>query len=238
MHHERDLSTPANERPHEPAIPSVHDRPKPLAVGPVVSKGPGTMPLFPAIARGTLERIIEQIDVDLSEVQQRVILVTAPQQGDGATTVAWWLLSLLATSRQGDVLYFDASMQAGETPTVDAKTSEMEEPADGVPRVVPTEAAGIYSLEALDSNSGRGPALQSIARTLAQLRERFSWIVIDAPPPSCFSPRSVFLVQHADAILLVLAAGRTDRNQAIDTVELIRRSGGRVIGALLNKTQS
>lgn len=196
------------------------------------------MPLFPAIARGTLERIIEQIDVDLSEVQHRVILVTAPQRGDGATTVTWWLLSLLATTRQGDVLYFDASMQPGETPAVDAQTTETEGSGDRIPRVFPTEAAGIYSLEALDSSAGRGPALQDIARALAQLRERFSWIVIDAPPPSCFSPRSVFLVQHADAILLVLAASRTDRNQAIDTVELIRRSGGRVIGALLNKTQS
>jgi Mrp family chromosome partitioning ATPase len=45
----------------------------------------------------------------------------------------------------------------------------------------------------------------------------------------------VFLGQMADAAILVLEADRTDREHAKSTADLIRRNGGRLVGAVLNK---
>lgn len=192
---------------------------------------------FPAAARRALERIIEQIDVDLASISNRVVLVTASQLGDGASTVAWWLVSYLARTQGGKLLYVDASMSARTAS--DHGAAPVEGGAVGLVQQIRATAAGqIDTLTLRETISGRGPALHDIAEALTRLREEYAWIIIDAPPPSCFSPRSVFLVQHADGVFLVLEANRTDRDQVRDTVELIRRSGGRVIGALLNKTRS
>jgi Mrp family chromosome partitioning ATPase len=207
---------------------------KPETTAPHISLRPAYS--FPGAARGALSRIVEQIDVDLANVPHRVVLVTAPQKGDGASTVAWWLVSYLASTHRGKLLYVDASMQGG------AASADQPTPADAgsaglVQQVRSTGVRDIDTLELRETAAGRGPALHDVADALAQLREEYAWIVIDAPPPSCFSPRSVFLVQHADGVFLVLEANRTDRDQALETVDLIRRSGGRVIGALLNKTK-
>jgi len=192
---------------------------------------------FPAAARGALDRIVEQIDVDLANIANRVVLVTAPERGDGASTVARWLVSYLSSTHGGKLLYVDASLQSGPAFADQATPADVGS-ARLIRQVRPTGVHDIHALELRETDSGRGPALHDIAEALAQLREEYAWIVVDAPPPSCFSPRSVFLAQHADGVFIVLQANRSDRDQVRETVDLIRRSGGRVIGALLNKTRA
>lgn len=188
---------------------------------------------LPEETRGALQRIVEQLDVDLVDVQHRIILVTGAATGDGVSTITQWLLLLLAGTREGDLLYVNASTQAEiNDDSAVVTTQELSQ------HVRPTLVPSVYSLEVRNTSSGVGPGLHDIARALADLRGRFTWIVIDAPPPSCFSPRSAFLVQQADGVLVVLEANRTDRDHAKNTVELIRQSGGRVIGALLNKSKT
>jgi len=189
--------------------------------------------VVPDVARGALQRIIEQLDIDLVEVQHRIILVTGSQTGDGASTITRWLQSLLASTREGDLLCVNASMQTEPEDggiAVDARELSRQVRPTAIPRV--------YVLDLPDPSSGRGPSLNDIGHALAELRERFTWIIIDSPPPSCFSPRSAFLVQQADGVLIVLEANRTDREQAQITVDLVRQNGGRVIGALFNKSST
>lgn len=182
----------------------------------------------PAEALAALRRLVEKIDVDLPHVPQRIVLVTGVHRGAGASSVAGWLLSLLAATHQGDVLYVDAATRSS------APAEPREGPA-GEAQMVPVRRSQSPRVFALDpATLGRRVDPHELAALLGELRQRFAWVVIDAAPPAA-SPLSLLLGQKADAVVLVVEAERTEREAMRQAAELIRGHGGRLVGALLNK---
>jgi hypothetical protein len=145
-------------------------------------------------------------------------------------------LRFLAEAGESALLYLDASTPAAPVEGKPAAAAAIDAESLAL-HLRPTAISQIKSMDLRAISAGRDPALGDIAQAVSVLREQCTWIVIDAAPPSCFSPRSLFLAQQADAVLLVLGANVTDRGLAQTTVELIRRAGGRVIGALLNRSR-
>ncbi|MFL5353837.1 GumC family protein [Archangium sp.] len=74
---------------------------------------------------------------------------------------------------------------------------------------------------------------RAFSELLGKLRERFDCILLDSPPLGPVSDALV-LSKQADGILLVLKAGRTQREQAKRAIRSLRDVKARVIGALLN----
>ncbi len=67
---------------------------------------------------------------------------------------------------------------------------------------------------------------------IALLRSRADFLVFDAPPVLAVTDAAV-LGMKADGVLLVIAAGRTRREQARQARELLERARVRVVGAVL-----
>lgn len=74
----------------------------------------------------------------------------------------------------------------------------------------------------------------AIETLLGILRERFEFILVDAP--ACLNhPETMMFVRHADGIVLVVSADCAGARTVQSAAELLRRNGSRVIGVVLNR---
>jgi polysaccharide biosynthesis transport protein len=68
----------------------------------------------------------------------------------------------------------------------------------------------------------------------ARLRERFDLVLIDSPPVLPVTDAAI-LSRHADATLLLVAAGQTRRGDLLRAVERLNQVGAKILGIVLNK---
>lgn len=71
---------------------------------------------------------------------------------------------------------------------------------------------------------------------LGELGDRFGRVVMDAPPVLAVTDALV-LGGLADGVCFVVCAGRTDRNAARRALELLERSGCRILGVVFNQAE-
>jgi Mrp family chromosome partitioning ATPase len=74
----------------------------------------------------------------------------------------------------------------------------------------------------------------AVRSTLAALTAQFEWVVVDGPPV-LDAPESVDLAPLVDGVVLVVRSGHTKRPIALRAVELLRKSGVRLVGCVLNR---
>lgn len=170
----------------------------------------------------------------------KVILVSSPSAGEGKTTVALNLASVLA--QQGITCLMEGDLRhpriesvlninpaagleevlAGTLPLNDALV-----PAQDIPgltilpvREFPGSPADLLGSEKMKS-------------TLATLREQFAHIVIDSPPILSFSDARA-LATLSDAVILISRYGYTTRRAIARSAELLEGVQAPVLGVVLN----
>ncbi len=72
-----------------------------------------------------------------------------------------------------------------------------------------------------------------MGRLLRELATRYDVVVIDTPPVLAAADAEILAAQ-ADAVLIVVRAGQTERPAATYAVQQLRAVGARVLGAVLN----
>ena len=70
-------------------------------------------------------------------------------------------------------------------------------------------------------------------RLLAELRQKYDWILLDSPPAMSLAD-AVLLSSKADMVLMVIQHNQTDRDLAARSVFQFRNVGASVVGAILN----
>lgn len=75
--------------------------------------------------------------------------------------------------------------------------------------------------------------LVRINEILNQLKEQFNCVIIDCPPVMLVGD-SVMFAKEMDGILLVIKAGKTQREVAKYAADLLRGAGGQIVGVILN----
>ena len=74
----------------------------------------------------------------------------------------------------------------------------------------------------------------ALRETLDAVASGYDWILIDGPPV-LESPEAPTLGVVADGVVVVVQAGRTKRPVLSRSVDLLNRSGGRLLGVVLNR---
>jgi capsular exopolysaccharide synthesis family protein len=174
-----------------------------------------------------------------------VLLLTSPGPGEGKTTVSTNLAIALARTGR-EVLLVDADLRkprvheifglANDTGLSDLLRAEKRATEHEVRALCQsTELAG---LNVLTSGKGDEETLDLLSRRrsqelMDQLRRQFDAVIIDTPPVMHLADARV-LGRLADAVVLVVRAGETNRDVAIAARRRLAEDGIPLLGTILN----
>jgi Mrp family chromosome partitioning ATPase len=220
--------------PVEPAPlrPAVVSRPAtPAAAAPVVE--PGTVPHVgaapAAVLTGEVMRQMTALRVGLEAALEgrtsRVVMFVGTMGGEGVTSVATQFAASLADDGRPPCVLLDAH---ASRPGARSRRAALPSARGAAPE----RPAGSIRVAALGEGGGRAPA--AVRSTLAALSAQYEWVVVDGPPV-LEAPESVDLAPLVDGVVLVVHSGHTKRPVAQRAVEMLRKSGVRVVGCVLNR---
>lgn len=177
----------------------------------------------------------------------RSVLVTSARPEEGKTTVATHLAITMALSGM-NVLIVDADLRAPKLheffgleqgvgvsnildgPEVDGIVQSViiNPQADGPPRLVNVIGSGMAR-----SHQFKMFGSSKMQSKVSELRDAFDFLIIDSPPVLAFSD-ALPLIRLVDGVVLVLRTGEVSEADAVAAKELIVRSGGRMLGVVMN----
>jgi Mrp family chromosome partitioning ATPase len=199
------------------------------APGPVPARpGPSGSGMLAAVSMEEEMVVLRQrIEVLLPDHPNRAIEFIGSRAGEGTSTVAGEFARVSATRFRQRVLLLQMDPHGREQghPGVGSDHS-----ADSVGRfdIAPLPEEFLAASVAAGSPGA--------VATWARFRAAYDLIVIDAPPATT-SPHGLALARYVDGVVLVLAAEDTRWPVADRVKQSIERSGGRVLGVVLNKRQ-
>ena len=175
--------------------------------------------------------------------EYRAIVVTSSVPGEGKSTTSGNLALSLAQSGN-KVLLVDCDMRK---PSIHKKfkISNISGTAELLLRKESFEdVANFYNENLTIITAGKIPPnpsemLSSRAMTafIKEMKKEFKYIILDTPPLQAVTDAQV-LSTKVDGVLLIVRAGSTKRDAVLNSVDLIKKVQGKVIGTVLNGVEN
>ena len=215
-------------------IPRVADETSPIARGQKIHIDPGS-----DVAE-SYRSLRTAIYFGSKEAPAHSILVTSPERGDGKTTLASNLaISMAQASRR--TLIIDADMRAPMQDLIFSMNGR-----HGLAGVLQGKQAledcirhtGIENLDLLPAGvAARNPSellnSQKFIELIEGLSEKYDHVIIDSPPLLAVTDARI-IAASADATLLVLRAGKSNRKLGELSIDGLVSVGAKLLGAVVN----
>lgn len=175
--------------------------------------------------------------------EYRVIVVTSSVPGEGKSTTAGNLAIALAQSGN-KVLLVDCDMRkpsihkkfkisnAAGTAELLLRKKSFEEVANDY-----NENLTIITAGKIPPNPSEMLASRAMTAFIKEMKKEFKYIILDTPPLQAVTDAQV-LSTKADGVLLIVRAGSTKREMVFNSVDLIKKVQGKVIGTVLNGVEN
>ena len=175
--------------------------------------------------------------------EYRVIVVTSSVAGEGKTTTSGNLAIALAQSGNS-VLLVDCDMRkpsihkmfkisnAAGTAELLLRKKLFEEVANKY-----NENLTIITAGKIPPNPSEMLASRAMTAFIEEMKKEFKYIILDTPPLQAVTDAQV-LSTKADGVLLVVKAGSTKKEMVLNSVDLIKKVHGKVIGTVLNGVEN
>jgi Mrp family chromosome partitioning ATPase len=172
----------------------------------------------------------------------RSVVFAGIDSGNGCSRLCARTAELLAMNIPGTVCLVDANLRSPALPAVFGVNNHFgltdslrkEGPIRNFAK--PLRPGNLWLLSCGSSAEVSAGLLNSknMKARVAELREAFDYVLIDAPPLSTYGD-GIALGQLADGLVLVLEANSTRREAASRVAEQLKMAQIRVLGAVLNK---
>lgn len=171
--------------------------------------------------------------------EYRVIVVTSSVPGEGKSTTAGNLAIALAQSGN-KVLLVDCDMRkpsihkkfkisnAAGTAELLLRKKSFEEVANDY-----NENLTIITAGKIPPNPSEMLASRAMTAFIKEMKNEFKYIILDTPPLQAVTDAQV-LSTKADGVLLVVRAASTKREMVLNSIDLIKKVKGKIIGTVLN----
>ena len=175
--------------------------------------------------------------------EYRVIVVTSSVPEEGKSTTSGNLAIALAQSGN-KVLLVDCDMRkpsihkkfkisnAAGTAELLLRKKSFEEVAKKH-----NENLTIITAGKIPPNPSEMLASRAMTAFIEEMKDEFKYIILDTPPLQAVTDAQV-LSTKADGVLLVVRAGSTKREMVFNSVDLIKKVQGKVIGTVLNGVEN
>jgi polysaccharide biosynthesis transport protein len=179
----------------------------------------------------------------LAASSAKTILVTSSLPGEGKTTTAINTAVMLARAGS-NVLLIDADMRhpqlhsifkiQNETGVSTMLCAESDD-ADLEGNIVLDETTGIHLLVSgpVPENPSELLTSNNLTALVARLERQFDYVIIDSPPIAYFTD-GVLLSSVSKGVLLVVHAGTSSREIALETQRQLVGVGANIVGVILN----
>lgn len=176
----------------------------------------------------------------------KTILVTSPQQGDGKTTTATNLALALANVESRVVLadidfrrpqihtIFNTELIPGISDALVGHTT-LRQVAVNHPELATTLVAMPAGTQ--PPNPATFLVSSRFSGLLSDLRNQADLTILDAPPVLPVAD-AVSIASQIDGVVLVVRAGTTTHDELTSAVESITRSGGQLLGVVVNSARA
>jgi Mrp family chromosome partitioning ATPase len=170
----------------------------------------------------TAGTILRQLSLD----RPRMVVFTSPGDGDGKTELLMALAPELAKRTTGGVLVVDANYRKPDL------TARLNVPVNSTHArsllIYPTNLPRLSVLPAPTATKWRSEGFDPSASE--ELREGWPLVLVDAP--SLAHPEVAPMAKRCDGVYLVVRLGHTARRAVAEAAEVIRTSGGRLLGCV------
>jgi protein-tyrosine kinase len=173
----------------------------------------------------------------------KTILFAGCAHGNGVSMTAINFGTALARDSRFSVLLLDVNFR---TPSFShlfrlngaQGLSDLLSSHDGPVSLVKIGAGNLHVLPSGKCDSEPVALLESqrFGEFLATMRERFDYVILDAPPVHGF-PESLALASKVDGVILVLNAGKTRQQVALRAKMQLEAAGGKLLGTVLNRRE-
>ncbi len=170
------------------------------------------------------------------------IMIVGCNHGDGVTTVASFLAKMMANGRS--VLLVDANLRTPALEKVlrvrsNGGFSDLLACKASLDEVINQTEIPNLSVMTSGSVSLAAPHLYragTFDELLASLKEKFDYVLFDAPPMSMHLD-ATFLASRVDGVILVVKAESTQVEEAQEVKKRLDNVEARILGVVVNKTQ-
>jgi len=172
----------------------------------------------------------------------KTILFTGTAHGDGCTTTAASFANTMAQYCRLNVLLIDANLRSPRLHEVfnveynqglaDLLTKK-EEKSSLFKKV---GHGNLYLIPCGNKNSEPLAIFESTRfdKTLKLMREKFDYVILDAPPVNSYAETKV-MGKKVDGVILVIESGKTRKQVAIRAKQELEDAGAKVLGVILNR---
>jgi succinoglycan biosynthesis transport protein ExoP len=170
----------------------------------------------------------------------QVVLITGTAPGEGKTTTLLNVAKLLAVSGES-VVVVDCDLRRAnlhmrlnlprEPGFTDCFVKNVE--LSGLVRTTRVPNLWAIPAGALPPNPPALLARPDLPAALAQLKQRYRWVLVDSPPVAAVTD-ALLLAQCADATVLVVQQNKVDRAMVKRALGALRKVTPNVVGAVLN----
>ncbi|MFC0414621.1 CpsD/CapB family tyrosine-protein kinase [Cytobacillus solani] len=180
--------------------------------------------------------------IQFSSVDKTIksIVLASAQSGEGKSTTASNLAIVLA--QQGNqVLLVDADLRkpsihyAFRVSNIDGLTNVLTKEVELDSAIKQTD---IHNLSLLTSgakppNPSEILSSNSMETLMGKLKEMFDFVIYDTPPALAVTDSQV-LANKCDGVILVVASGKTNRELALKSLDVLKQARAHILGAVVN----